>query len=517
MMSLSHRVRDGVDRLMYAPRWVWGLAIALLASVLLLVNLGNHYLWQDEAQTALIARTILDRGLPYGTDGLNFFSQELGAEYGEGYLWKWHTWLSFYATAASFQLFDTTTFAARLPFALFGMASLVLVFLFCDRQWGRRAALVAAVLALTCIPFFLLSRQCRYYSAAAFFSLLALHYYLEMLRSRRRAWLYFALAATGLFHVHYVYFATLIAAIGVHAVVFGRQHWRPIAAGSLGALLINVPWIVWLSSMRYGDQYGGVVSSWRAALSKLGAFVVQLDHVQSFYAVLGALVLWAAAAFYGKAMRPRLPAQNSEVSTPSALLLLALFVAINLGALAVSSPAAFFRYLAPVIPVWLILVAALLASMSGPARWAVPLLLALAIGRQPVADYLYELAHDYDGPIEGIVRFLGQRASATDVVAITYGDMPLKFYTRLRVVGGLTGEDLSPALNARWVIIRHHVISDKDMAVRDYLTSRLLAEQFRIHRLAFPDLPFENRESPHEHQYRTVEGYFPVMVLERLR
>lgn len=34
-------------------------ALASLAAVLLLTNLGNRYLWQDEAQTALRARTIL--------------------------------------------------------------------------------------------------------------------------------------------------------------------------------------------------------------------------------------------------------------------------------------------------------------------------------------------------------------------------------------------------------------------------------------------------------------------------
>ena len=50
--------------------------------------------------------------------------------------------------------------------------------------------------------------------------------------------------------------------------------------------------------------------------------------------------------------------------------------------------------------------------------------------------------------MEGIVSYLSENAEEDDVVAITYGDMPLKFYTDLRVVGGLTGEGLSPAKNA---------------------------------------------------------------------
>lgn len=516
MMSLSHRVRDGAGRLMYAPRWVWGLAIALLASVLLLVNLGNHYLWQDEAQTALIAKTILDRGLPYGTDGLNFFSQELGAEYGEGYLWKWHTWLSFYATALSFQLFGATTLAARLPFALFGIASIVLVFVCCDRQWGRRTAVIAAVLALTCIPFFLLSRQCRYYSAAAFFTLLALHYYLEIFRGRPRSWLYFALAATGVFQTHYVYLATLLAAVCLHVLFFGRRYWQPVLLGVALTVLLCLPWAIWLSSMRYGEQYGEVMASGTAALTKLLQFVGQIDYVLSFYAVLPLLFLGGASVLAGGSSRASEKSERDGGGAPAANSLLATFILINLVVLAISSPAAFFRYLAPLILPLLILGAALMASLQGIFRWAVPILLAVAVLRQPLADYGYELTHDYDGPIEGIVEFLKQRAAPGDVVAITYGDLPLKFYTGLRVLGGLTGEDLQPAAQARWVIIRRHVIADKDLAVRDNLAAQLASARFRVHRLPYPDIPFENRESPSEHRYRTAVGYANVTILERV-
>ena len=106
-MTRTHHERTGAAR--------DAVAIALLlalAAPLLLVNLGNHYLWQDEAQTAVISRTILDHGIPLGFDGRNLFSQELGIEYGDDYVWKWHAWLSFYVCAASLALFGSTTLAA---------------------------------------------------------------------------------------------------------------------------------------------------------------------------------------------------------------------------------------------------------------------------------------------------------------------------------------------------------------------------------------------------------------------
>jgi len=58
--------------------------------------------------------------------------------------------------------------------------------------------------------------------------------------------------------------------------------------------------------------------------------------------------------------------------------------------------------------------------------------------------------------MEGFVGHLRQYAQPTDTVAISYGDMPIKWYTGLRVIGGLTGENLEDAGHARWVIIRKY-------------------------------------------------------------
>lgn len=133
-------------------------------------NLGNHYLWQDEAQTALISKTVVSDGVPRGYDGRNFFSQEKGAEYGDNFVWKWHTWLPFYILAGFFKIFGTKTFVARLPFALFGIGTVFLAYFFSKALWqDKKTAAVTALLLLVSVPFLLLSRQCRYYSMSAFF------------------------------------------------------------------------------------------------------------------------------------------------------------------------------------------------------------------------------------------------------------------------------------------------------------------------------------------------------------
>ena len=50
---------------MKRPTVDWGVVcLLILAGLLLLSNLGNGYLWQDEAETALLARHTLEFGYP---------------------------------------------------------------------------------------------------------------------------------------------------------------------------------------------------------------------------------------------------------------------------------------------------------------------------------------------------------------------------------------------------------------------------------------------------------------------
>jgi len=136
---------------------------------------------------------------------------------------------------------------------------------------------------------------------------------------------------------------------------------------------------------------------------------------------------------------------------------------------------------------------------------------------QPISNYLYEITHDYKGPIDGIVTYLNQHGKASDMVAITYGDLPLKFYTNMRIIGGLTGEDLSPAKNADWVIVRKYVICEKDLKVRQYLIENVPWYKYQEIRIDYPDIPFQNRENPQEHHYRTVTNEDRVVIYKRIK
>ncbi|MEW6428402.1 MAG: glycosyltransferase family 39 protein [Thermodesulfobacteriota bacterium] len=487
--------------------------VFLAACWLYLGNLGNILLWQDEAQTALIAKTVLARGIPYGTDGVNFFSQERGAEYGENFVYKWQTWLPFYVLALFFQLFGESTFVARLPFALFGMATLFLLHRYVREATGDgKTAMFTTLVLCVSIPWLLLARQCRYYSMTAFFALLALYGFLRIVTGRRWGETIFATGAVALFHCHYLYVASLLAAVGLQTLLLHRDRLLRMLLVTGVVIGINAPWLIWLSGMKYGQAYSASFLDPQLFLWRLTGFARDSAAHALPLPFLGA----ALAVGIGLVFRCRPPRGRDGGCTLSPHLLTPLlFIVFTLVALCASAPAPFFRYLSPLLPLY-----ALIAGVVLRLAWQLhPLVTgALALyllSRQPLLPYFHELTHDYTGPVERIVDHLKANASPTDVVAITYGDMPVKFYTGLRVVGGLTGEDLAPARNADWIVIRQHLISDKDAEVRDFLARTSDWHNYERIVLPGPDVPFENRESPDEHLFASPTEGPPLIIFRR--
>jgi 4-amino-4-deoxy-L-arabinose transferase-like glycosyltransferase len=492
--------------------WLGIAALTLLASVLLLTNLGNHYLWQDEAQTALIAGTVLETGLPRGRDGVNSFSQEFGVEYGENGIWKWHTWLSFYLCAASLGLLGPTTLAARLPFALFAIATVVLSYFTSRSLWrDRRAAAFSATLLTLCVPFLILSRQCRYYSVAAFFTLTALLAYTR-LRPGERVWAgTLFVAGTLLFHTHYVYCATLLATLLAHSLFLDRRRFAPVLAVSAGVTLFNAPWIHWFSSIRYGENYAGRMLD-LGLTAEIGLRLVTQLVDYFFHPVFVAIAIGFAVVH---AVR-REPILAVRMRKP--VWLVVLFCGVNISFLAIAAPSGYFRYLMPLAAPLFLLVGALMSALSRRSKLLTGVALAIWLALGSLHLFVYELTHDFDGPIEGIVKTLQAFGEPGQVVAVNYGDLPIKFYTGMRVVGGLTGEDLEAARDADWIILRKdNVGAEEDLRIRRFLAARLQSGGYEGIEIEYPDTPFENREDPGLHRFRTQQGVKKVRLYRRRR
>jgi 4-amino-4-deoxy-L-arabinose transferase-like glycosyltransferase len=481
--------------------------------ILLLANLGNQYLWQDEAQTALVSKTILTEGVPRGYDGKNLFSQEKGAEYGNNYIWRWHTWLPFYVLAGFYKVFGVSTFVSRLPFALFGFGTVFLTYFFARQLWpGTRVSIIAAALLAISVPFLLLCRQCRYYSMAMFFSMLSLYAYVALVNGKKYSAVMLFVALTLLFHTQHFYIAVLLAALLLHAVLFHRNHLKILLAVIVAFVLVNGPWLVWLAGVNSPQLSARGLLNLSAMVEFIRMFLADIIRYM-FPLWLLAVVLIAAFTRYVRTRR----LLDQDQRLWEKVLLPVFFVIFNIAIMAIISPAPFFRYIAPSVPLLIILIAVIIDAVAD-AHWLLAVATAaLLVATSQLKDYFYEITHDYDGPGEGIVRYLNEYGSPGDIVAITYGDMPLKFYTNMRVIGGLTGEDLEPAQNARWVIIRKYFVSSEDVRVKERLLKNIEWDRYRKIVLNYPDILWENREGPGNHLFRTRKNEDRVIIHERIK
>ena len=182
-----------------------------------------------------------------------------------------------------------------------------------------------------------------------------------------------------------------------------------------------------------------------------------------------------------------------------------------------------FRYIHHLIPLLLILQARIIAGWmkySKPIASVVLVLLlftnVFGMGapflkplRSLPLEYIDEIMHDYDGPLEGIVEYLKTHAELTDTVKINYGDLPVIFYTDLKV------DNRSFMKNAsfpEWIVYR------KDWVGPGFFNTgygkRVLARYERVV-LDYPDIRWQNRPDPNEHKFRTVRNAPRVEIYKR--
>jgi 4-amino-4-deoxy-L-arabinose transferase-like glycosyltransferase len=518
-------------------RWL----LLIVAAVLLLTNLGNVYLWQDEAETALLSQRLGTFGLPLAFDGRNLIRQApQDVQYTEDYVWVYHPWLPFYLTSLSLSLLGPTTFAARLPYALAGLATVLLLYHTTQRYFGRHIAMLASTLLLFCVPFALHARQCKYFAFAALFTLATLDAYLRMRESDspRFALPYFLSAAFSLFQSNFGAFVPLMAGIGLHLLA-SRPRWpelrRFILAGLI-LLALVMPWAIYLQTWARGRFSFDVIRF-------VGHLVHYAVYVTGWVFPAPLLVLFAVVL---TRLNTTSGQDRREASVLGLYLLVCLITVLFLSATFIWM---YFSYIVQLVPLLMALLAwtlwhvlrrwrpigyALLVlliatnllhafpyvlPLTRQFKWASlaprpyltetdALLAAAAQIRSDLKDYAYELVHDYNGPNEGIVQFLRREANPGDLVVTNYGELPIAFYTGLDIAGGLSGYRLEEASDARWIINR------PDGPYRDELARLIAQGRYEAIEIPYPDLPWGNRPVPEYHKFATVHDA-PKVVIHR--
>lgn len=196
------------------PDW---LLVALLALFARLFNLGGENIWYDEAFTAWVAQL----------DPASMWAAITGDV---------HPPLWYLVERVNIAVLGQSEFVLRLPAALFGVASVMLVWLIAhELRFDRRTALVCGVIAA------ILPGALYYAQDARMYPMLATFVLLGALGVMRRNWILFAVGATGA-----VYSQNLgmfyVAALGLAALWFNR---RSPARPMLALACIVVAWMPW--------------------------------------------------------------------------------------------------------------------------------------------------------------------------------------------------------------------------------------------------------------------------------
>lgn len=502
----------------------------VLGAVIIFAGLDQRYLWDDEAETALLAQRVLRFGVPLAWDGASLISQECGQDYDENYVWRQTPWLPVYLAAASFKLFDVSAFAARLPFALLGLLSVPSMYLLARRVFAdRMTAVIAAASLLFAVPFLLHVRQCRYYSLAIFASIWVLYFFFTQRARRRVAAVGLVLALTVLVHTSQLLFMGAVAGLvlGFVVVSFDRTVLPSFAAALAATLVVNFPWLI---GSDLGGKSGNLLSLGSVAtyLKNLIWYATRIE-VYAFPATLLAIVLIVVALVTRTRIDPADPANR-------ACFFLVVFTAAHVLVVALV-PFTFFRYALTLLPVVALLQARIIRVLAEQSRVlaAAVLLLALLIDRGDLVyggrfsitllKYANEIIYHVPGPIEGIVTHLRTAARPGDRVFISYGDLPLRFHTTLEVRGGQGCQSLAGWSSPDWVIVRYFfrfrpsapgAEEDASRTIQ-FLKSEVTPSRYRRIDLPVVDTIWENIPEPDRLVIRPPSDLAKVSLYQKIR
>jgi len=218
-------------------------------------QLGNLPLLQpDEGRNAEVAREMKESGawLSPSHDGIPCLDKPA---------------FYFKAVALSLAAFGDNETAARLPSALFGLASVVLAYFFCRRVHGARCAILAAMIIATMPLFAVNSRTVIFDIALAFFVSAAIFagYRAEECEGKsRRNWYLLGALAAGLATLVKGPVGFLIPGLVLlvfHRVEGRRGVWKRLLA-PLNLLVffgVTLPWFIGLSRQHPDFPYYGLI------------------------------------------------------------------------------------------------------------------------------------------------------------------------------------------------------------------------------------------------------------------
>ena len=424
-----------------------GAVIGVLAAFLLLYNLSDRYMWGDEAETALLAKNITKFGLPKVSDGRNTVTlYGLGRDSNEEGLWTWSPWLDEYIAAGSILILGPNTLAARLPFALLGLACVGLMALFVHRIYRRPDLTVtAALLLLTNVAFLLHARQCRYYVLIVLAQILLFYGFHKLVTGTspwRSGWIVLGLAIQ--FYSNYIVVPINVVVLPA-AVILARPKsfkiWLHLLTGYVIFALLTLPWLLYAKPWGQANQVGASHFA-----QKIVYYLASTNHFVFPLILLIVPLAWMISKSF------RAKSESADIPARHTLWLLGLFlpaILVYLGFV----PGRYFRYILPALPM-LVILAALIVTYGIPYKPLRGIVLALLIlsntfsavpamvfksGRplsSPLTQFVRSITTEYLDRFESVLEYFKKEGGEGRTAFVMDPEFPLAFYSDLAIMDG---------------------------------------------------------------------------------
>lgn len=370
--GLAHAASNQPAVAVRARKWLAWITLVVCAG-LLLYRLDHYALWDDEAGTALTAKSILRNGDATAfVDDHNVFAYRAGFEL-RGMKLRYLPPLPAHIVATSFLISGhPTERAARLPFALFGLACIATVLFWCLRAAVPPLTMALVALGLlTNVSLLLYSRQCRYYALAILLSTLLAFLYFRWRGGRHRLAM-IAVLLVLLFATNYLNYAALVVCLIVDYVVW-RRHEQPLRPADW--ILLVLPQILFCGVIAWvwnpSGSPAGVIRA--TLLEKVTLLGWQFRDMNRCEFLCGAVLVVAAVLAF-------LRRDRWLIRALAALVLYVVTVTAFSPQPVSSTFAADVRYLVPVIPLGIFISVRTLLALTREKAWLVLPLAAVVFG-----------------------------------------------------------------------------------------------------------------------------------------
>ncbi|MBN1384657.1 MAG: hypothetical protein JW983_07255 [Elusimicrobia bacterium] len=521
------------------------ISLWLLGGIFLFVSLDDRYLWTDEASTAIFARSIIREGIPKVWDGKNLLIHWDGPIFNEEFIGTEQPWFSYYLTALSFLVLDESTFSARLPFAIIGFITLILIQFWIKKEnIHKNLPIIVTILAVMSPSFLLYSRQCRYYSLCMLFPVLMLVTYRNLASKSVKSILSFVVVSILFFHTNYLVFFCFSGALIIcfFLLEFDVQKLKSLIIAFILVGFFTIPWLLFSKSWVFLGEHDSM-GFFKNFLKLIISFFRQYDKF-GWFPVL--LILWIPLGIY---IKHRFSDIKKIVFYALFCILYTILITFFIAISVDIPPFAEMRHAVTLLPIMLLLVGWIISEIFSYKSWLGNTILFIVIFtnlfsvnyfystrqriKSAIFDYLYELAHPVKDPYKEIATFLNYNAKREDLAMVWpfHSVIPLMFYTNLRFCAIINTErPLSYTKNINqlpdylysenvipeWIIA---IDGEPDSALKIHILKQLneLKIKYDVLRLNLTYLGDTARPELPEHQFRTFIGRKKIKIYERIK